>query len=230
GVIDVHYVDVREGRLTGTGTIRTGSGPIDGQVENIGGVVAPGYGIGVLEIEGRYSNGVGSVLSIDLRGSVAGVDYDQVLVDGPVTLNGILRVALVDQFVPSLGDVFSILVHTEQGAGEFAELQLPDLPPDRSWHVAYEIGGVDLIVAGQGDFNVDGRVDQDDLAAWEDAFGQTYAGGDFLNWQRRFGGGASNTSVPEPPASAVALLAIASWLTRRVSSQRARSEACRRLG
>ena len=80
-----------------------------------------------------------------------------------------------------------------------------------------------------GDFNADGVVDAADLARWSAGFGlatgallaqgnadrdRDVDGADFLVWQRHFDSGASvtaaSTSVPEPPAVALLILATAS--------------------
>jgi hypothetical protein len=77
------------------------------------------------------------------------------------------------------------------------------------------------------DFNEDGQVDADDLAAWHAGFGQSgnashadgdangdsvVDGADFLIWQRNLNGapsvGASNREVPEPAAGVLTLAAL----------------------
>ena len=73
GMLDVQNVDIREGgRLSGNGSIFTGSGPIPGQVENVSGIVAPrvlsGGSSSVLNIEGRYSNGIAGTLEVEVSG------------------------------------------------------------------------------------------------------------------------------------------------------------------
>lgn len=63
---------------------------------------------------------------------------------------------------------------------------------------------------GIADFNDDGYVDSGDLTLWQNEFGTTYDGSDFLNWQRQFTGGpnplASAVQVPEPASLAILAL------------------------
>jgi hypothetical protein len=212
--LDVQYVDIRGGRLSGHGSIATGSGAIPGQVENFSGVVAPGSGVGQLSVEGRYSNGPDGVLQIEIGGLTAGVQYDQLLVDGPVTLNGTLEASLVNlgggAFVPGLGSVFSILT-ADEFAGEFSSLNLPALAADKMWQVTYDPTAVLLKVTIPGDFDGDFTVDGDDLAVWESGYGTRYRGEDFLRWQRNLGMSVAGIAAAVPEPSAVMLLATA-WL------------------
>ena len=190
GALDVQYVDIRGGRLSGHGSIATGSGDIPGQVENISGVVAPGTGVGVLSIEGRYSNAAAGTLHIELGGLTPGTQYDRLLVDGPVTLDGTLSISLVNlgggTFVPGLGNVFSIITATEVG-GEFSTLNLPTLSANKMWQVTYDDLAVLLKVTIPGDFDGDFIVDGADLDAWKAGFGTLYNGSDFQTWQQNLG-------------------------------------------
>ena len=96
GTLDAQFVEILGGTLRGSGVIATGSGPIPGQVENRSGVVSPGNGVGQLEIVGRLANGADGILAFDLGGVAAGTQYDQLIVDGSVTLDGTLAVSLVN--------------------------------------------------------------------------------------------------------------------------------------
>ncbi len=75
--------------------------------------------------------------------------------------------------------------------------------------------------ASPADFNGDGNVDGNDLAAWQNGFGGPGAGdadgdgqvdgNDFLIWQRQFnvdGGAGPPASVPEPCGSTMGFAAI----------------------
>ena len=97
GTLDAQYVEMLGGTLSGVGTIATGSGPIPGQVENRGGTIAPGNGVGELTINGRFANGPAATLAFELGGTSAG-QYDKISVVGDVTLDGMLAVSLVDSF------------------------------------------------------------------------------------------------------------------------------------
>lgn len=207
--LDVQYVDVRGGRLTGDGVIRTGSGPIAGQVESTHGVVAPGVdGVGTLTIEGRYSNGNEGVLEIELGGLVPNGEHDQLVVEGPVSLEGTLDVSLVDLgegvFAPSLGDTFTILTYEDFG-GQFEQLLLPE---GYQWQPHYNSTALVLEVTGlglAGDFNNDGTVDTADYTVWRDGLGTTYTQDHYTQWRNNFGQTlaspeAGSAAVPEPAA------------------------------
>jgi hypothetical protein len=212
GALDVHYMDIRGGLLTGNGSIATGSGPISGQVENVGGVVSPGNGVGVLSIQGRYSNGATGVLEMEITGLAAGTQYDQLVVDGPSTLAGTLKVLLPGAipFTPALGATFTLLTASKGLGGEFDALELPSLPNGRMWQVGYDEMALLLKVTLPGDFDGDFAVDAADLAVWTAGHGTTYAGADFLLWQRHLGMSVSPVAgVPEPGTWALAVIAAA---------------------
>jgi hypothetical protein len=219
GVLDAQYVEVLGGTLSGDGSIRTGSGPIVGQVENRNGTVAPGSNVGVMSIAGRFANGRDGTLRIELVGTTAGSQYDQLLVDGPVTLDGILSVLLPNHgsgvFEPNLGNAFSIIT-ADSISGEFATLNLPALAAGRVWLVDYAETEVALKVTFPGDFDGDFAVDEDDLAVWKEGFGTKFSGADFLNWQRFLGSSVNPiAAVPEPCAVLLAAIALAGVAVRR---------------
>ena len=221
GSLDAQYVEILGGTLAGNGSIMTGSGPIDGQVENRNGVVAPGVGVGAgtLAIVGRFANGHNGALNIELGGLTAGTQYDRLVIDGAATLDGTLNVSLVNlgggMFAPTLGNVFSI-IEADNVGGTFSTLNLPTLASDKMWFIGYEETAVTLKVTLPGDFDGDGGVDNDDLAVWMSGYGGNYSGGDFLSWQRYFGQSiGAVAAVPEPAAAALAAMGLAAIALRR---------------
>jgi hypothetical protein len=225
GSLDVQYVDIRSGgRLTGAGSIATGSGPIPGQVENVAGVVAPNSPTsvtapGTLNIEGRFSNGFAGTVELHVAGGAAG-QFDRLIVDGPVTLAGTLRVLSSASLAPMTQ--LAVITSTESIAGEFDMLDLPALTGDRAFVVDYSDLAVTLKVTLRGDFDGDFDFDNDDLAEWRAGYGSKYSGQDFLHWQRRFGTTFENMSpVPEPAGAALALTGLA--LVARRKRRHARS-------
>jgi hypothetical protein len=202
GNLDAQYVEILGGSLSGNGVVATGSGPIAGQVENRGGVVSPGVGVGTLSIGGRFANSGDGAVVFEVGGLSAGIQYDRLIVEGVATLGGVLNIDFVDlgagMFMPGLGNEFSIITAAEIG-GEFSTLNLPSLPGDRMWHVGYGDASVVLKVTLPGDFDGNFSVDGADLDVWRAGFGEHYFGADLLAWQRNLGASLPPTSaVPEP--------------------------------
>jgi hypothetical protein len=216
GTVDAQYVELLGGTLSGSGAIATGSGPIDGQVENRGGVVAPGNGAatGTLSIRGRFANAHDGAVNIDLGGTTAGTQYDRLVVDGTTALDGALHVSLANLggglFAPALGNVFTIIEAATIG-GEFSTLSLPTLSAGKMWHVGYGATAVTLKVTLPGDFDGNGSVNVDDLALWKSGYSAHYSGGDFLSWQQYFGQSLPGAfaAVPEPAAGGMMIVAVA---------------------
>jgi len=212
GTLDTQYLEILGGTLSGEGLIKTGSGPILGQVENRSGKVSPGIGIGSLEIAGRFSNGMDGTLAIEIGGLVAETMFDVLVIDGTAALDGVLEVSLVDLggglFDPQLGDTFEILTASDGLGGTFETLLLP---AGHDWFVRYNLGSVELVTTIAGDFDGDLDVDADDLAVWQAGYGAgSYGSADFLTWQKNFGASANLTltaAVPEPGGMVLLLAA-----------------------
>jgi hypothetical protein len=75
--------------------------------------------IGVINITGSYVQTASGALSIELGGTTAGTQYDQLRVGGSATLNGALNVSLVPGFLPADGNSFQVLTFGSR-SGDFA--------------------------------------------------------------------------------------------------------------
>lgn len=206
----------------------SGSGIVAGDLA-MPGTIAPGDDVGTLTLDDDLQMSNTSVLEIEIGGEAAGSQHDVLSVTGAANLDGDLLVTLINGFIPSMGDWFTVITGG-QLTGAFDELQLPGLASGLVWHADYSATELMLSVTSASlfdpaDFNEDGRVDADDLAAWNLGFGTTgnashadgdangdlvVDGADFLIWQRNLNGspnvGASNQGVPEP-ATGVLFLA-----------------------
>ncbi len=115
---DTAFVNDTGGTLQGTGTF-------SGNLINSG-TVFPGNNSSAftLTIAGNYTQTSGGALDIDFSGNKSDIDYNQLVVNGTVTLAGALNVSLLNGIV--LGDSLSffILVNGSTGpvAGTFAGL------------------------------------------------------------------------------------------------------------
>jgi hypothetical protein len=106
-------VNIQDGLLGGSGTI-------EASVTNSG-IVSPGGdgSAGILTITGDYTQTALGVLNIDIGGLAAGLEYDQLQVNGAVALDGTLNVNLINGFSPQPGDSFRFLTFSSQ-SGDFA--------------------------------------------------------------------------------------------------------------
>jgi hypothetical protein len=126
----------------------------------------------------------------------------------------------VELLAARLGRWMYMRGHTEPPCCDFFEYQLRG--------VAHQVPSIDL--------DEDGKVGVDDLKMWQDAYGTSSSGRDFLSWQRQYGEAApslsefdslmnealvamtaaSLTSVPEPAGVCMlALGVVCSCLARR---------------
>ncbi len=217
--VDAQFINIEGGVLSGSGEVFVGTGPLTGQVRNLSGRLEPGDGIGKMSIVGDLSNLEDGTVEFDLGGTVAETEYDQLELDRFAFLAGILEISLVNDFLPNIGDMFTLIEATEGVFGEFDQLMLPD---GFQWSVDYLSNSVVLEVTGigsiPGDFDRDGDVDEADLAMLEAGYPSgTYRGTDFMTWQQNYtgaGNAAASTAVPEPAGIALALLAISSLSCR----------------
>ena len=102
------------------GTV-SGSGKIGELIANSGGAISPGdTSPGLLESLGDATFSAGSTFVVRLNGVNAGANYDQLRVQGNVTLGGTLSVSA--GFVAAVGDRFTIIQNdgTNAVAGTFA--------------------------------------------------------------------------------------------------------------
>jgi hypothetical protein len=88
----------------------TGSGTVSANVTNGGQVLPGGRGAaGTLTIDGSYTQTATGAVDIDIGGTTAGSQYDQLDVSGTTSLGGSLDVALINGFHPAVGNTFQVL-------------------------------------------------------------------------------------------------------------------------
>ncbi|MGI9456607.1 MAG: aspartyl protease family protein [Aeoliella sp.] len=219
--LDSQFVNIDAGVLTGSGEIFAGTGPLHSPVRNLAGRVEPGDGVGRLSIDGDFSNLVGATLAIELAGTIADTQHDQLDVSRFAFLSGTLEVSLADigagEFVPAVGNAFTILTAGDSVSGMFDNLLLPS---GYSWDIAYNPMNVVLSVAAlveglPGDFNSDNIVDAADYTVWRNGLGDAYTTADYALWKNNFGMTAPaasftvNSAVPEPATAALLAMIVA---------------------
>ena len=204
----------------------TGVGDFAGNVTFSGGY-SPGLSPTAVDFAGNVTFAPTSTLTIELGGTAAGSQYDQLNVAGNAALDGTLAIALIDGFAPAVGDEFNILTYgTTSGAfasvtgNRLANLAL--VPDDRP-------SALTLVAAYYGDADLNGQVALADLSSlafhWQTLSGATWGMGDFdgdgavmlsdLSTLAFYWGSgmADAPAVPEP--ATMLLLALAGPMTLR---------------
>lgn len=138
-------IKVGSGTASPTGAVAVGgsgwlmgNGSVDGDVVNAGGTVAPGTSPGVLGITGNLMMTAGE-LQIEIGGKNRGTQYDGLDVGGVATLGGTLRIILLNNFVPTIGDEFNIL-KASAISGRFNQVIAPN-----GFALQYTSNGIGLI-------------------------------------------------------------------------------------
>ena len=110
------------------------------------GTVSPGDSPGNIAVQGDYTQSADGILDIELGGTTAGTEYDQLTVTGTATMAGTLNMSLIDGFIPQVGDSFTVLPYGSRSGG-FNALNLPD---GYRWGIDYGYPGLTLSVLEGG--------------------------------------------------------------------------------
>ena len=119
-------------------------GEINGNLINTSGVFSPGVGLDETELDGNYTQSTDGTLLLELGGTTKGTDHDWLNVDGPADLAGTLKINLVDDFEPSIGDSFTVLTCTGLSDSGLT-FDLPDLSSGKNWDS--EIGALTITLS-----------------------------------------------------------------------------------
>ncbi len=201
----------------------SGPGPFTGTGTNyFEGDLKPGSSPAAVSFGGNVHLGGSANLEIELAGTTAGTEFDTLDIAGIASLGGTLTVALLDNFMPSLGDSFEIVSAVGGISGTFGTEALPSLTGNLTWNVVYNANSVSLIVLLPGDYNGNGIVDAADYTVWRKNPGGVYTSDDYNTWRAHFGqtagsgaGSSANAAVPEPTAFVLLILAAAGLFLRR---------------
>ncbi len=213
------------------GTLRTNR--FEGDLVNELGTLAPGVDgpTGPTIVTGDYTQQGGATLAIDIGGTSPGGTHDFVNIVGGGDLDGLLELSLMDGFVPSPADSFTVLAASSL-IGFFDNVasgqRLDTLDGRGSFVVNYGIGSAfdesrvvlsdfEAAATVPGDFDFDGDVDGDDFLAWQRDDG-TPSG--LTAWRNNYGTpvpmvSASTSFVPEPTSAALILIAAVAVTCRR---------------
>ncbi len=166
--------DNASGSATGSGGVQIdggvlgGTGSVAGSTNvNASGAVAPGASTGVLTVDDIAFNS-GSTLLIELAGigGVAGIDFDQLVVNNTVTINpgATLDISYFGGFNAVAGDSFVILSDATIN-GEFDTINAPD---GQTWIADYDTVGGTLTVGICADDDGDGVCNDNDICPGHD--------------------------------------------------------------
>jgi hypothetical protein len=162
GILDVsttYALLLRGGTLSGQGTVR-------GNIVNYAGDVTPGSSVGLMSVEGDYTNGGRGRFTVEVGGATS---FDVLDVTGDAELGGTLNITLLSPFVPVSGDDFEIMRFASR-VGEFQDVNAPCLGGGLAWVPEYTDTSVILYVlpGPDGDFDGDGLVTHVDVVAYVD--------------------------------------------------------------
>jgi hypothetical protein len=130
---------VNGGSLFGGGTL--GYNVVDDSV------LSPGTSIaatGKLSVADTYTQQSAGALDIQLNGTTAGTNYDQLKVTGAATLGGTLNITL--GFTPTVGQTFTILTASSLGGTQFTTVNGLAINGTEHFTITYGAGGVQLKV------------------------------------------------------------------------------------
>jgi len=192
-----------DGTLTFAGEARFqsgtlgGTGVVNGSTLSNGGSTKPGKSPGVLTINADFEQTATAALEIELAGTTVGDEYDRLVVNGPLTLDGTLELVLLDGYAPDPNDVFTVVTadsmagsfaNAVPGAGGTAQVEFAD----GTFDVLYSATAITLrnfqpAADCPGDIDGDNDVDISDLASLLAAFG-SFAGDPAYNPDTDFDG------------------------------------------
>lgn len=125
------------GALKGSGVLTFGSGS----------VFAPGNSPALVKVDVQTTLGTGSLLQMELGGTVAGAGHDKLVFGKSVTLGGDLDVVWLGGFAGHVGQVFDLFDWNGGVSGSFANLALPTLASGLRWDTSDLYNGGNLRVA-----------------------------------------------------------------------------------
>jgi hypothetical protein len=123
--LQANQMNLTAGEVFGTGTY-SGSNFVLGNGSNAGATVSPGAGpnlAGSLSLLGNFNTIGGATFAFDLGGTSQGSTYDELSFGNNVNFNNTnLTFNLINGYVPTSGDVFTIVTGTGSVSGMFADV------------------------------------------------------------------------------------------------------------
>jgi len=182
---------------------------------------SPGHSPGQAVLH-NVTFGSSNTLNIEVGGTAAGSQYDQLIVSGTAALGGGLDVTLLYGFTPKLGDAFA-LIDGSALSGEFSSTSLPSLGGGLDWAIIQAGSDFILKVVLLGDADLNGVVDAADYIALKSHWGlgsaAARADGDLdrdgdVDWNdlqlltANFGRASADPPISTPEPATLSLLAL----------------------
>jgi T5SS/PEP-CTERM-associated repeat protein/autotransporter-associated beta strand protein len=120
--------DAGTGSVLGTGAVTVGAGGTLGGVGNVNGAtmvagtLSPGYSPGTMTFQNGLTLESTARLVMEIDGTVRGVDYDAINVNGTLALGGELYVVYLDGFTPEVGDTFDLFNGNFTASSQFSKI------------------------------------------------------------------------------------------------------------
>lgn len=138
-----------DGRLVGpllafNDGVLSGTGILQGVVDNAAATVKPGNSAGSLWVLGDYRQGPLGTLSLELGGTAFDA-YDHLFITGLAMLGGLLDIDLINGFDPEIGDIFQLITF-DKVAGNFDRFDLPTLDAGEYWSFLWGDHSLNLCV------------------------------------------------------------------------------------
>jgi hypothetical protein len=109
----------------------------------------PGDSPAQINFGGAVTFGSGNTLTMELGGTTAGSQYDQLVVGDTATFGGTLNVVLIDSFAPAAGQVFQLFNAATQ-LGSFTTVNLPTLDAGLAWDNQIAVDGSIAVITMPG--------------------------------------------------------------------------------
>lgn len=140
GTININKAGSVNASTAGTGTY-AGSYPF----ENTNNFAPGNSGAGCLNFSSGYANIATSPTpqtNIEIGGTTACSQHDRINVTGTANLTGTLNISLINSFVPTAGQSFTLLQATSR-VGTYSTVNFPSVP-DITWTISYNATGVTI--------------------------------------------------------------------------------------
>jgi len=151
GSLELDGTLIADNFFAAAGATVTGSGKVLGNVYNSG-IFIPGNSPGVLTVDGDFTQGVDGQLLIEIAGLDAGIDYDQLIVSGAASIEGVLQLRFLDGFAPLKGDTFDFLIASSVQEDSQVQVQVQNLLAGFEYDLSYIDGAYRLTALNNATF------------------------------------------------------------------------------